>query len=139
MMKYFYGINDLEQAKLRYRTLAKQLHPDKGGDAVEFQKMQEEYNTLLLKIQHNRNAVTPKQTPEMELLNELGKLAKVHILAQNGHPFLLKTDTLSCRKRTAIPEQNGHGFLRKADTCTQEKRTVILGENGQSPRTQSGR
>jgi len=63
----------------------------------------------------------------------------VHNLAKNGHQFLLKTDTLSCRKRTAIPEQNGHGFLRKADTCMQEIRTVILAENGQSPHIESGR
>ena len=37
-MMYFQNINDLEQAKLRYRTLAKQLHPDKGGSIVAFQQ-----------------------------------------------------------------------------------------------------
>lgn len=31
-MNYFSGINDIEQAKLRYRKLAKQLHPDAGGN-----------------------------------------------------------------------------------------------------------
>jgi hypothetical protein len=90
MMKYFYSITDLEQAKLRYRTLAKQLHPDKGGDAVEFQKMQEEYNSLLLKIQqpHNKNTIIRGQTPEKELLNELGKLAKVLIKKQVPQNYL---------------------------------------------------
>ena len=48
LMKYFNSITDLEQAKQHYRTLAKQLHPDKGGTAVEFQKMQDEYKALLL-------------------------------------------------------------------------------------------
>ncbi len=37
-MKYFLGITDIEQAKLHYRKLAKQLHPDKGGTAVDFQQ-----------------------------------------------------------------------------------------------------
>jgi curved DNA-binding protein CbpA len=30
-MTYFKNIDDLEQAKLQYRKLAKQLHPDRGG------------------------------------------------------------------------------------------------------------
>ena len=34
-MVYFQNINDLEQAKLHYRTLAKQLHPDKEMYEVE--------------------------------------------------------------------------------------------------------
>jgi len=39
----------------------------------------------------------------------------LHILAQNGHHFLLKTDKVSCAKRTHIPVENGQGFLTKAD------------------------
>ena len=42
-------IADVHQAKLRYRELAKQLHPDTGGTVSEFQKMQEEYNATLLR------------------------------------------------------------------------------------------
>ncbi len=34
-MMYFSDITNLEQAKQHYRTLAKQLHPDKGGTAIE--------------------------------------------------------------------------------------------------------
>ena len=37
-MMYFIGIADIEQAKLSYRQLAKQLQPDAGGTAIEFQK-----------------------------------------------------------------------------------------------------
>jgi hypothetical protein len=88
-MKYFAGITSIEEAKQTYRTLAKQLHPDKGGNALEFQKMQEEYNSLLFKIQqHNRNTITPKQTPEKELIDELGKLAKVLIKKQVPQNYL---------------------------------------------------
>ena len=82
-MNYFEGITDLEQAKLRYREVAKQLHPDKGGTALEFQKMQEEYKSLLLRLQQNQNPVTSKNpSPETELLSELGKLATVLIKKQ---------------------------------------------------------
>ena len=40
-MNYFQNTTDLEQAKQKYRTLAKELHPDKGGSAIRFQQMQE--------------------------------------------------------------------------------------------------
>ena len=82
--------------------MVKQLHPDKGGDAVEFQKMQEEYNSLLLKIQHKHNAITPEQTPEKELIDELGKLAKVLIKKQVSQSYLkqkIKTTESPLKRR----------------------------------------
>jgi hypothetical protein len=95
-MKYFEGITDLKNAKLRYRTLAKQLHPDKGGTAIEFQKMKEEYKTLLLQLHKNHNAViNPKQSQENELLNELSKLAKVLIKKQVPQYYLKQRITKS--------------------------------------------
>ena len=89
-MKYFNGITDLERAKLHYRTLAKQLHPDKGGTAVEFQKMQDEYKELLLSLRQNYNDVmnVHQSSPENELLSELGKLAKVLIKKQVPQDYL---------------------------------------------------
>ncbi|RCW28788.1 J domain-containing protein [Marinilabilia salmonicolor] len=88
-MNYFEGITDLEQAKLRYREVAKQLHPDKGGTAIEFQKMQEEYKILLVKLQQNHNAVPSNNpSPETELLSELGKLATVLLEKQVPQEYL---------------------------------------------------
>jgi len=90
-MKYFNDITDLEQAKLKYRKLAKQLHPDAGGAASEFHKLQEEYKTVLLQIQQNQNkAIRPNLKPsaENELINELGKLAKVLIKKQVPQNYL---------------------------------------------------
>ena len=82
-MKYFNGITDLEQAKQYYRILVKQLHPDKGGTAIEFQKMQQEYKEVLLRLQQNHNIVNvAEQSDESELLGELGKLAKVLLKKQ---------------------------------------------------------
>ncbi|MCT4586431.1 MAG: hypothetical protein N4A71_01270 [Carboxylicivirga sp.] len=89
-MTYFINITNIEQAKLRYRKLAKQLHPDKGGVAVEFQRMQDEYKRLLIKLQQSNNAVTNlhQPSPENELLSELGKLAKVLIKKQVPQYYL---------------------------------------------------
>lgn len=88
-MNYFEGITDLEKAKQRYRELAKRLHPDKGGTANEFQKMQEEYRLLLMGLQQNRKGVTRNQTsPESELLSELGKLATVLIKKKVPQEYL---------------------------------------------------
>jgi hypothetical protein len=90
-MKYFLGITDIEQAKLHYRKLAKQLHPDKGGTANEFQKMQTEYKDLLLNLQQKHKVVTPTiktNSAETELINELGRLAKVLIKKQVPQNYL---------------------------------------------------
>lgn len=88
-MIYFQNISDLEQAKLRYRTLAKELHPDKGGSAIAFQQMQEEYKTLLLKLQ-NKQAISslPNNQLSIDIMAELGKLAKVLIQKQVPQKYL---------------------------------------------------
>jgi hypothetical protein len=87
---YFSGISNIEQAKLRYRKLAKQLHPDAGGTAVEFQNMRNEYQSLLLKLQQrNHTHIKPKQLSlEKELISELGQLAKVLIKKQVPQSYL---------------------------------------------------
>lgn len=90
-MKYFLGITDIEQAKLRYRKLAKQLHPDKGGTAFDFQEMQTEYKEYLLRLQQEQQVVTPSHKgtlAENELISELAKLAKVLLKNQVPQDFL---------------------------------------------------
>lgn len=88
-MNYFQDITDLEQAKQRYRTLAKELHPDKGGSALRFQQMQEEYKTLLLELQRKQVAPTGQSNPQQsDIMAELGKLAKVLIQKQVPQRYL---------------------------------------------------
>ena len=88
-MMYFNDITNIEEAKHRYRNLAKQLHPDKGGNAIEFQRMQHEYKERLLYLQQDRNAVKARnQSDESELFGELGKLAKVLIKKQVPQNYL---------------------------------------------------
>ncbi|RKD89812.1 J domain-containing protein [Mangrovibacterium diazotrophicum] len=108
-MKYFLGITDIEQAKLHYRKLAKQLHPDKGGTDVDFQEMQTEYKEFLLNLQQEQEVVTPirKTTSiEKELINEMSKLAKVLIKKQVPQNYLrLKMQTSeSTLKKTLLSQ-----------------------------------
>lgn len=79
-MKYFNNITTFEQAKLHYRKLAKQLHPDRGGSAQEFQKMQSEYKSLLLQLQSKELVSNPENSEKSnEIINELTSLAKTLI------------------------------------------------------------
>ena len=79
-MKYFQNITDLEQAKKQYRILAMQLHPDKGGSALEFQQMQKEYKTLLLHLQDNQIETSHRNNQKYnDIIEELSKMAKVLI------------------------------------------------------------
>lgn len=67
-MKYFTNCKTAEELKRVYRKLAKQLHPDLGGDTEEFKIMQNEYETMwerLKNIHTNSNGETyTKETTE---------------------------------------------------------------------------
>jgi hypothetical protein len=88
-MIYFQNVSNLEQAKLRYRSLAKELHPDKGGSSIAFQQMQEEYKTVLLKLQTRQDiSSSPNNQQSHDIMAELGKLAKVLIQKQVPQKYL---------------------------------------------------
>lgn len=88
-MIYFQNITELEQAKLRYRVLAKELHPDKGGSVITFQHMQEEYKIVLLNLQ-NKQVISTSQNNQQtnDIIVELGKLAKVLLQKQVPQQYL---------------------------------------------------
>jgi len=44
--QYFADCTDKEHAKKRYKNLAKELHPDVGGDSQEFAEMQRQYKQI---------------------------------------------------------------------------------------------
>jgi curved DNA-binding protein CbpA len=88
-MKYFQNITDLEHAKKQYRKFAMQLHPDKGGSAIEFQQMQKEYKLLLLKLQDYQIITDQQHKQEYnDIIEELSKLAKVLIEKQVPQDYL---------------------------------------------------
>lgn len=88
-MIYFQNITNLEKAKIRYRALAKQLHPDKGGSTFAFQQMQGEYKSLLLNLQ-NKQVISSSHNNQQsnDIMAELGKLAKVLIKKQVPQKYL---------------------------------------------------
>lgn len=87
-MKYFQNITHLEQAKKRFRMLATQLHPDKGGSAKEFDEMQQEYKTFLINFQNQQGAIDNQTAKPADIMEELGKLAKVLIEKQVPQKYL---------------------------------------------------
>ena len=87
-MKYFNNIADFEQAKKRYRELAKQMHPDRGGSSEAFQHLQQEYQEVLLRLQKNENAPGQNNNESPDILSELGKLAKTLVKNQVPQKFL---------------------------------------------------
>ena len=71
----FNNINSIEELKKEYKRLALQLHPDMGGDAEEFKKMQNEYERLfeVLKNKDTKKTEETTETPE-EFKNLIDKL-----------------------------------------------------------------
>ena len=85
-MTYFQNIDNLKQAKIHYRKLAKKLHPDNGGSSLQFQRMEAEYRILLLKLQ-TRQPVSNEQN-QNDIVNELSKLAMSLIKKQIPQDYL---------------------------------------------------
>ena len=46
-MKYFEGITDTEEAKKRFKELAKQYHPDKEGDVEVMKEINSQYDLVM--------------------------------------------------------------------------------------------
>lgn len=87
-MKHFTNCKTAEELKKEYRKLAKQLHPDLGGDTEEFKIMQNEYEIMwerLKNIHTNSNGETyTKETTEtpqefINIINVLTSLNDIYI------------------------------------------------------------
>ncbi|MGL4802009.1 MAG: hypothetical protein ACRC18_07060 [Cetobacterium sp.] len=50
-MRYLNNINTIEELKKLYRTLAMELHPDRGGNEENFKILVNEYEIMLKKLQ----------------------------------------------------------------------------------------
>lgn len=55
---YFTNITTLDELRVERNRLAKQLHPDAGGNSTEFQDMNSEYQELLGTLGHEPNSTT---------------------------------------------------------------------------------
>lgn len=65
MRKYFNGIDNLETLRKEYRKLAKELHPDCGGNEAEFKAMTDEYEKVFAELERaGRKTATNKEAHE---------------------------------------------------------------------------
>lgn len=84
--QYFAGTDTLEGAKRRYRQLAMQMHPDRGGNKSDFVAMQQEYRALLLHLEEKAEpqGIKTATVEQRELMHELATLGKT--ILQSGVP-----------------------------------------------------
>lgn len=87
-MKFFQGIDNIEDLKAEYRKLAMKNHPDRGGDTATMQKINAEYSELFERLKDVHKSTRPdgprtykaenstKETPEdfINICSELFKL-----------------------------------------------------------------
>lgn len=66
-MKYFNNCSTLNEVKSLYRTLAKQHHPDKGGNLATMQEINNEYAFAIRKIASGADLSSEER--ESEILN----------------------------------------------------------------------
>lgn len=45
--QYFADCEDKEHARSRYKSMAKEMHPDRGGNAAEFSEMKRQYDAYM--------------------------------------------------------------------------------------------
>lgn len=87
-MKYFNNCKTAEELKKEYRTLAKQLHPDLGGDTEEFKIMQNEFEAMWERLKNvhtnSKGETYTKETTEtpkefIHIINVLTKLNGIEV------------------------------------------------------------
>lgn len=69
-MKYFNECTTLDEVKARYKQLAKQYHPDHGGDTAIMQAINTEYAYACAKILKGQNLSTEETTECIRLSEE---------------------------------------------------------------------
>ncbi len=83
-MKYFTNCKTAEELKKEYRTLAKKLHPDLGGDTEEFKIMQNEFEAMWERLKNvhtnSKGETYTKETTETpkEFIHIIDVLTKLN-------------------------------------------------------------
>ena len=80
MLKYFIGVETIEELKKKYKELAKKLHPDLGGTKEEFQSMNNEYDKLLETLKSNKKTNKANNKDDDKFKNIINELIKYNEL-----------------------------------------------------------
>lgn len=70
-MKYFKNIRSIAEADALYRKLAKQFHPDRGGDTEIMQDINEEYEQVISML---TNIITVAETTNIKVSKDKRKI-----------------------------------------------------------------
>lgn len=73
-MKYFNHCTTIEEVKTTYKQLAKQYHPDCGGDTATMQAINTEYAFACAKILKGENLSTEETDEQIRLSEEYRKV-----------------------------------------------------------------
>lgn len=79
MLKYFIGVETIEELKKVYKELAKQLHPDLGGNKEKFQAMNNEYDMLFKDLKNKSNKTNKDNDKFKNIINDLIKYNELTI------------------------------------------------------------
>ena len=78
-MKYFLGVKNANELKSLYRKLCNELHPDKGGKAINFITMMNEYNSIKDSFNNETEGENINAEQFYNLLQQLEKLTNIRI------------------------------------------------------------
>lgn len=78
-MNYFEGIKTLDELRKKYRNLAFQYHPDKGGSTENMQEINNQYERLSKKLINSNEYFTEERKEKEhhiseELMQKIGKI-----------------------------------------------------------------
>lgn len=73
-MRFFNDCKTIEEVKAQYKKLAKEHHPDCGGDTATMQAVNTEYAFACAKILKGENRTTEEVNEEMRLSEEYRKV-----------------------------------------------------------------
>ncbi|MNJ95323.1 DnaJ domain protein [compost metagenome] len=78
-MKYFKECSTLDEVKSVYKKLAKQYHPDMGGDLATMQEINKEYQLAIAKLANGANLTDEEKEQHIRFSDEYRRVLEMII------------------------------------------------------------